>query len=805
MLTVTAYEPALTRALPRNHYLCALLNLMSQPKEDISYTRLIQRIWMAFIGFLIAVPLYIFTVKVNLWNLYGILPPLAVLENPKSDLSSALYSSDGVLLGKYFRYNRSPVTYEEISQNLINALLTTEDYQFEQHAGIALKGIYRAFVLSVLLRQHKGGGSTLTQQLAKNLFKTRSEQYQGLLSKIPFIRAVILKTKEWMVAVQLERAYTKKEIVTMYLNTVNFGSNAYGLKVAAETFFNTTPDLLSIEQAALLVGMLKAPSYYSPISNPARALQRRNVVLAQLRKHHCLTQAAYEEIKQRPLELQYKVENHNLGLATYFRSAIRDFLLDWTRKYGYDLFEDGLKIYTTIDSRLQKHAETVVAAHMQSLQQKFEQHWADQNPWVDRRGREIKDFIEQAATKSECYQELVTQYGSDKAIIDSIMHTPVPMNLFSWEGEIDTVISPMEAIKYNKRLLHVGFMAMNPHTGHIKAWVGGTNYRHFKYDHVMQGRRQPGSAFKPIVYAAALDNGYSPCYEVVDAPVTFKLPGKASTWTPKNAEGIYTGKRMTLRQAMAKSVNSITAYIIKQIGPALVVDYARKLGIKSPMDPVPALCLGASDVSVYELVGAYSAFMNKGFWTEPLYITHIEDEHGRILQEFIPQKREAISEETAWLMMHMLQGAVEEDGTFRGLSKAIKEDNEVCGKTGTTSNHSDGWCIGMARDLCAGVWVGGEDRCIHFRTLAAGQGAVTARPIWEEFMLRIYADPELPYAKGPLPKPPQPLNLPGMKRSSGEGYTQEEAEALMDRQEDGLAVEDPVDSADAELDINDIF
>lgn len=588
----------------------------------------------------------------------------------------------------------------------------------------------------------------------------------------------------------------------MYLNTVGFGSNAYGLKVAAKTFFNTTPDLLSVEQAALLVGMLRAPSYYSPVRNSERALKRRNIVLAQLRKYHFLAQSAYEAIKQRPIELQYKVENHNLWPAPYFCSAIRDFLLEWTQAHGYDLFEDGLKIYTTIDSRLQKHAEAVIAEHMQVLQRKFEQHWENQNPWIDQQGKEIENFIEKAAKKSELYRQLVEKYGQDNDTIDIIMNTPVPTKLFSWEGEIDTVISPIEAIKYNKRFLHAGFMAMNPRTGHIKAWVGGINYQFFRYDHVMQSKRQPGSAFKPIVYAAAIDNGYSPCYEVVDAPVTFRVPGKPSTWTPKNAGGTYTGKKMTLRQAMSRSVNSITAYVIKQIGPQLVVDYARRLGIKSPMDPVPALCLGSSDVSVYELVEAYSAFMNKGVWTEPLYITRIEDKHGRILQEFVPQKQEAISEETAWLMMHMLKGTIEENGTLRGLSKEIKKDNEICGKTGTTSNQSDGWCIGMARDLCTGVWVGGENRCIHFRTLATGQGAVTARPIWEKFMLSIYADPELPYEKGPLPKPSKPLDLPCMKAASEDSSKQEQALEPIDTQEDELPIEDTVK---VELDVNEIL
>lgn len=730
-------------------------------EPDINHRKLLRYLWLSFAGILVAISIYIYTVQINLFNLYGDLPSIAVLENPKSDLTSELYAADGVLLGKYFRYNRSPVTYSEISKNLINTLLATEDYQFEKHPGIYLTGIARAFILSVLLQQNKGGGSTLTQQLAKNLFKTRSEQYQGLLSKVPLIKTVIVKTKEWIVSIKLERAYTKKEIITMYLNTVAFGNNAYGVKVAAKTFFNTTPDALTIEQAALLVGILRAPSYYSPVRHPKRALQRRNTVLAQLCKYNFITAEDYEALKQKPIELQYKVEDHNQGLATYFRSAIRDFLLAWTQAHGYDLFEDGLKIYTTIDSRLQKHAEEALTEHMRGLQTKFEQHWGDQSPWRDEYGREIPGFIEKIAKKTDIYKELLQEYGAEQ--VDEYMNKPRLTKLFSWDGEREVMISPMDAIKYNQRLLHAGLMAMDPHTGHIKAWVGGINFAHFKYDHVMQGKRQPGSAFKPIVYAAAIDNGYSPCDEVIDAPVTFKIPGRM--WTAKNSNDIYTGQKMTLRQALAKSVNSVTAYLTKQLGPELIADYARRLGIKSPMVPVPALCLGSSDLSVYELTGAYSTFMNKGIWTEPLYITRIEDKYGRVLEVFVPEKKEAISEETAWQMMYMLKGAVEENGTFRGLSKAMKEDNEVCGKTGTTSNHSDGWCVGMAKDLCTGVWVGGENRCIHFRTMDMGQGAVIARPIWEKFMLRLYNDPAVPYKKGPLPAPAVPLDLPCIKKS----------------------------------------
>ncbi|MHA7877754.1 MAG: penicillin-binding protein 1A [Bacteroidota bacterium] len=769
--------------------------------QNKALKKLIRTMWIVFLLFLGTIPLYIFTVKINLWNLYGALPSLAVLENPENDLSSELYASDGVLLGKYFRNNRSPVAYEEISQNVINALLATEDCRFANHAGIDLKGLHRVFLFSILLQRNKGGGSTLTQQLAKNLFKTRSERYKGLLSKLPFIKTAIVKTKEWVVAAQLERSYTKQEIITMYLNTVDFGSNALGIKVATKTFFNTTPDSLSVEQAALLVGLLKAPSYYSPMRYPERARRRRNVVLGQLCKHQLLTQEDYEQLKAQPITLEYKVEDHNMGLATYFRSAIRDFLLQWAHRHGYDLFADGLKIYTTIDSRLQKHAEEAVVTHMQALQQSFDQHWAGANPWIDQEGNEIDDFIEKAAKRTTYYKCLVEEYGDDKDKINTLMNTPVATQLFSWEGEIDAVISPIDALRYNKRLLHAGFMAMEPHTGHIKAWVGGINYKHFQYDHVMQGKRQPGSTFKPIVYAAAIDNGYMPWHKVVDAPVTFRVPGDPPIWMPRNWNKVYTGQAMTLRQAMARSVNSITAYLMKQLGPALVVDYAKRLGINSPLAPVPSLCLGSGDVSVYELVGAYSTFMNKGVWTAPLFITHIEDKNGRVLEVFTPQKREAISEKTAYLMVHMLKGTIEEPGgTSRGITPAIKDENEIGGKTGTTSNQSDGWFVGMSRGLCTGVWVGGEDRCVHFRTLGLGSGARTARPIWEKFMLSIYADPELPYEKGPLTDyaPPTDLNIPIQHKAPQETPPAQE-EAHTER----ISVEH--DMVDTEVDVSEIF
>ena len=727
-----------------------------QQKNSTPYKTIIQRLWICFGSLVLGIVIYLWSVAVNVCNLYGALPSLAVLENPKTDYSSELYSADGVLLGKYFRYNRTPITYQDLSPNLVNALLATEDYQFQKHQGIYLTGIVRAIVLSVILQKKKGGGSTITQQLAKNLFKTRSQQYKGILSHVPLLDTFISKTKEWIVAIQIERAYTKQEIITMYLNTVPFGNNAYGIQVAAQTFFNTTPDKLTINQAALLIGLLRAPSYYDPIKHPKRALERRNLVLRQLNKLKFIPSNTYQQHTQEPLGLQFKVDNQNQGIATYFRATIRHFLLDWARHHGYDLFEDGLKIYTTIDSRVQQHAEVAMAEHMQQLQKKFDQHWGSANPWIDEQGNEIPFFLENIAKKKAYYQTILQNYGADSAA--HYLHQAIPCNLFSWQGTIDSLLSPLETMRYNKRLLHAGLMAMDPTTGHIKAWVGGINFKHFKYDHVMQGKRQPGSTFKPIVYAAAIDNGYSPCYEVVDAPVTFTLPD-GRTWTPKNTNNAYTGKKMTLRQALGKSVNAVTAHITKQIGIELIIDYAKRLGIRSPLVPVPALCLGASDVSVYELTGAYSTFVNKGIWIEPIFVTRIEDKHGRVLEDFVPKQEEALSEKTAALMLYMLKGSIEENGTFKGISQAIKADNEICGKTGTTSNHSDAWCMGIIKDLCTGIWVGGENRCIRFKSLALGQGAAAARPMWEKFILRLYADPTLTYKKGSLSATPLATEL----------------------------------------------
>ncbi|HEX8549033.1 MAG TPA: penicillin-binding transpeptidase domain-containing protein, partial [Cytophagaceae bacterium] len=583
-----------------------------------------------------------------------------------------------------------------------------------------------------------------------------STLYQGTFSEVPGLRTLIVKTKEWLTSVKIERAYTKNEIITMYLNTVDFGSNSFGIKVAARTFFSTSPDSLTVPQAAVLVGLLKAPTFYSPIYNPENAVKRRNTVFAQMEKYNYLTPAEREKFSKLALKVSYNLENHNSGIATYFRSVITNYLINWCKERSLDVYSDGLKIYTTLDSRIQKYAEDAVTLQMKDLQRKFFAYYKGKKPWLDERGKEIPGFIEYAAKRSDRYHSLKSQFGDDSASIWKVMKTPIRMRVFSWNGERDTTLSPIDSIKYYKHFLHAGFLAMDPHTGYIKAWVGGIDHKHFKYDHVRQGKRQPGSTFKPIVYATALDLGYSPCYEVPDLPVTFETGDVNGTWTPQNSDGKYSGEIFTLRKAMANSINAVTASMIKKVGPQTVVDYAKRMGITSPLEAVPALCLGVNDVSLYEMVGAYGTFVNKGFWTEPFFITRIEDKEGNVLQEFTPKTSEVFDEETAYLMIHMLKGATEEKGgTALGLSKyhLLWQGHEIGGKTGTTQNYSDGWFIGVTPKLVAGAWVGGDDRSIHFRSMDLGQGARMAMPIWALFMQKIFADQSLGMAKLAFPRP----------------------------------------------------
>lgn len=717
--------------------------------------KITKAIWILFFCFIIGFPLYIYTVSIDFLGLYGPMPSLKAIENPENDLSSELISADGVSLGRYFRYNRSQVTYDDLSKDLVNTLLLSEDHRFYDHSGMDFIAYLRVLWGLVTL-DPAGGGSTITQQLAKNLY-TINPELDGHLSKLGrYPRRFIQKTKEWLISYHLEKNFTKEEIIAMYLNTTEFSSNAYGIRVASETYFNKQTDSLNVLEAAVLVGMLQNPSLFNPKMFPENAFNKRNEVLYKLYKQgYISSRETYDSLKSIPIALNYQVQNQNFGLATYFRSVIRDDLMEWCKEHGYDLWESGLKIYTTIDSRMQQYAENAVTSHMAYLQADFNTHWEGKNPWIDDQWHEIKGFLDSRIKQTDAYRSLVNKYGAGNDSIKIMLNLKKPMRIFTWKGERDTLFSSMDSLNYYKRFLHTGMTSIDANTGAIKAWVGGINHKYFKYDHVRQGKRQPGSTFKPFVYGAAMENGYSPCQKMDDISPSFVVPG--GTWMPPNSDGKYgTGEKMTLRQAMARSVNSITAQVMQKVGERTVVEFAQRAGISSPLDAVPSLCLGVSDVSLYELVGAYSTFVNQGIYTEPYYITRIEDRNGNVIENFVPKTRQAISEQTAYKMIYMLQGGVEEQGgTSSGLARDLREDNEIGGKTGTTNNASDGWYMGVTKDLVTGVWVGGDERSIHYRNWDKGQGSRTARPIFQLFLRQVYADEALEYKKGSFNMPQQ--------------------------------------------------
>jgi penicillin-binding protein 1A len=719
----------------------------------------IKYVWIAFLCFLLGFPLYILSVKADLFGLYGGMPSLAEIENPDNDLSSEVLSADGVFLGRYFRYNPSQVHYEELSEDLINTLLISEDHRFYDHSGLDLPAFFRVFK-GLITFNPAGGGSTLTQQLAKNLYTLNPDKgLDGLLAKLgKYPRRIIQKTKEWIIAINLEENFTKKEIIVMYLNTSNFSSNAFGIKIAAETYFDKGPDSLNLQESAILVGMLQAPSFYNPKRNPNNALRKRNEVLYKVYKHgyKINTKEKFDSIKSLPLELNYSVKNQNEGLAPYFRTVLSNYLLQYCNERGIDLYNAGLKIYTTIDSRLQKYAEEAVSEHMAVLQAQFYQEWKrrNRNPWSDEDGREIKDFLKKRIKKTDAYAIYADKYGEDSDSLKIMLKLKKPMSVFSWKGDRDTLFSSMDSLDYHMRFLQTGMMAMDPNSGHIKAWVGGIDHKYFKFDHVKQGKRQPGSTFKPFIYGLAMESDYSPCYKLKDISPQFKIVNQPD-WYPLNAEGDRGfGEEMTIRQAMAMSKNSITARMMQELGAENVVEFAHRVGIESELDAVPSLCLGTSDVSLFELVGAYSTFVNGGINTQPFFITRIEDKNGNVIENFVPKTKQAINEQTAFKMIYMLKGGVEErGGTSQGLTYDLRVDNEIGGKTGTTNDASDGWYMGVTHNLVTGVWVGGDERGIRFPSWAFGQGGKTARPIWDKFMVKTYADPKTGITKGFFKRP----------------------------------------------------
>ncbi len=665
----------------------------------------------------------------------GYMPSFLELENPQSDLATEVIATDNVVLGRYYVENRSNISYENINANLRDALLATEDIRFFKHTGVDLRALLRV-VKGVASADLQGGGSTITQQLAKNLFPRE---------RLNKIQLVFRKLKEWIIAVKLERSYTKEEIMASYFNTVPFSDNAYGVKSAAYVYFGKPIDSLKLEEAAVLVGMLKAPSTYNPRAHPKTSLERRNVVIGQMYNYRFINKAQRDSLIKIPLTLNFHSASHADGSAAYFREYLRLWLKDWCDKNPkpdgskYNIYRDGLKVYTTIDSRLQKYAEEAQREHLSEMQAIFFNYWKGKNPW-----KHFPDEWEAVYHHCPEYIDLKKTGKSDEEI-DKIMKTPIPMQIFSYDGGTkDTIMSPFDSIRYHRMILQNGFLAVNPESGFIRAWVGGVDYRFFQYDHVnINTKRQIGSTFKPFVYTVAIrDKGYSPCFRVPNEPVTFEKSDPRfhllQDWTPRNSDGKY-GGTLSLKQALANSVNAVTAYLMHEMTPEAVITLVRGMGIKSDIPDQPSICLGTADVSLYEMVGAYTTYANKGVHTEPLFVTRIEDKNGNVLQDFIAKQNEALDEQTTYVMVEMLRNVVL-GGTGSRVRYRFNLLNDIFAKTGTTQNYSDGWFIGCTPDLIAGCWVGCEDRYIRFNSMQYGQGASTALPIWAKFFQKVYAD-----------------------------------------------------------------
>jgi penicillin-binding protein 1A len=711
-------------------------------KKQITKSKWIKPFWILFCSILAALSLLFIFIAMG-W--LGFMPAFSELENPQTNLATEVYSCDGELLGKYYIENRSPCKYDELSHYLINALKATEDIRFEKHSGVDIRALGRVFT-GVITRSHKGGGSTITQQLAKNLFPRDTDAGK--------FQTVITKFKEWVVAVKLEREYSKNEILAMYLNTVDFGNNSMGIKSAAATYFNKTPSELNIEESSLLIGMLKAPTKFSPKKNPTAALQRRNVVIDQLYKYKYLSKHECDSIQQINIDLsRFAIQHHATGIATYFREYLRLWLADWCKKNPkpdgshYDIYKDGLKIYTTIDSRMQKHAEKAVQEHVCNyLQPLFFNHIKGQKnaPFTKISEEETQTILRAAMRRSDRYA-LMKDAGANDEEIKAAFATKVQMKILSWDrGMVDTLMTPMDSIRHTKSFLQCGMMAMEVNTGYVKAYVGGVNYQYFQFDHVKLSKRQVGSTFKPYIYTVAMQSGeYSPCSLVPNVPVTFHLP-EGGTWTPRNSSDYKRGMMLPLSEALAQSLNYVSAYLMKQFGPRAVIQLVRNMGITTDIPAVPSICLGSCDLSLYEQVGAMNCFPNQGVYVEPTFITRICDNNGSAIYAYVPKTNEAIDQITAFKMARLMQGVVDH-GTGVRLRGQYKLNFPLAGKTGTTDNHSDGWFVGYSPVLTAGVWVGCEDRAAHFRSLALGQGARTAMPVFALFMQKCYEDPKLPY------------------------------------------------------------
>jgi len=742
---------------------------MAKAKKETAavqgFSKYIRWFWMVFLGGILAIILIFLLAS---WGVLGEMPDHTQLENPKTNLATEIISSDGKTIGKfYFNDNRTPVGFEELPKNLVDALVATEDARFHDHAGIDSRGTLRA----LFFLGGRGGASTISQQLSRQLFV-------GVRSRNKF-EALTQKIKEWVIATRLETQYTKEEIIAQYFNIYDFGNNADGIRSASSIYFDKEPNELSLKESAMLVGMFKNSSLYNPRRNPVGVRNRRNVVLAQLEKYGYIDAKLKDSLQQTELDLKYTPQSHRDGMATYFRGYLAGFMKDWIKENlkpdgtKWSLYNDGLTIYTTIDSRMQKYAEDAVQQHMPRLQAEFfVQNTPKRNPttpFLELDNDEIDALLKRSMRQSERWRHMKYDLKkSDKEIITSFSK-PTSMSVFAWKegkpSEIDTIMKPIDSMRYYKSFLRTGMMSMDPRTGHVKAWVGGMDYKHFQYDMVKQGKRQIGSTFKPFVYTAAIDQlHFSPCDEFPDTPFCIEANkyGNPEEWCPKNSNNDYGGNR-SLKNALANSVNTVTARLIDKVGPQTVADLAAKLGIESDIPPVPSIALGTPDISLYEMVGAYATFANKGVYTKPVMVTSIEDKNGTLLYQFKPKTRDVLSEETAYVATKLMEGVTQEGSGARLRSKGADSyrvdyrevvtgypyefTNSIAGKTGTTQNQSDGWFMGMVPNLVTGVWVGGEDRAVHFRTITYGQGAAMALPIWGLYMKSCYADETLNVSK----------------------------------------------------------
>lgn len=746
-------------------------------KNVTDFSKYIRWFWILFGSGVFA---FFMLFQLAAWGVFGEMPDHTVLENPKTNLASEIISADGVTLGKfYLSDNRTPVDYDELPQHLVDALIATEDARYHDHAGIDARGTLRAFAYL----GKKGGASTIAQQLARQLFI-------GTRDKESTTNAILQKVKEWVLAIRLERQYTKEEIIAMYFNIYDFGNFGDGIRSASRIYFDKEPKELELKEAAMLVGMFKNSSLYNPRShrNPVGTRNRRNVVLAQMHKYGFIAEEVKDSLQATELDLKYTPQSHDDGTATYYRAYLQEEMKKWANDPNnrkpdgskYSIYQDGLKIYTTIDSRMQKYAEDAVALHMPRLQAEFfHQNTKRRNPtapFLDLTYGAIDTLMDVSIRRSERWRHMKYDLKKSNEEIIKSFDVEKQMSIFSWKDgevvEIDTVMTPMDSMRYYKHFLRPGMMAMEPQTGHVKVWVGGMNYRHFKYDMVKQGKRQIGSTFKPFVYASAIDQLHlSPCDTLPRSQITIEANkhGFHESWTPKNSDDNYTGY-LTLKQALANSVNTVTARLINEIGPQPVVNLAKNLGVERDILPVPSIALGTPDLSVYEMVAAYSTFANKGVYTKPVTLLRIEDKNGTILYQVSPETKDVLSEEAAYVTINLLEGVTKGGSGTRlrhdyaaqqAVYKEIitgypyKFENPIAGKTGTTQNHSDGWFMGMVPNLVTGVWVGAEDRAAHFESITYGQGASMALPIWALFMKSCYEDEALNVSKEEFEKPEQ--------------------------------------------------